>query len=110
MFDDPILRLETWSFPSGHSSGALMIYGMLAYLLARAIPSRWIHDAIAVAAAFLIALIGLSRMYLGVHYFSDVIGGYAAGIVWLAACISGVEVVRRHFGQVALRASRPAEA
>jgi undecaprenyl-diphosphatase len=43
----------------------------------------------------LVLLIGLSRMYLGVHYFSDVVGGYAAGMVWLAACITGLEVARR---------------
>jgi membrane-associated phospholipid phosphatase len=36
--------------------------------------------------------IGLSRLYLGVHYFSDVVGGYAVGLVWLAACISGIEI------------------
>ena len=46
-------------------------------------------------AAALIVAIGLSRLYLGVHYFSDVIGGYAAGAVWLSATISGVEVARR---------------
>ena len=43
----------------------------------------------------LVLLIGLSRMVLGVHYFSDVLGGYAAGVVWLAACITGLEVARR---------------
>ena len=42
--------------------------------------------------AILVLAIGLSRLYLGVHYFSDVVGGYAVGIVWLAACISGVEL------------------
>jgi undecaprenyl-diphosphatase len=46
-------------------------------------------------AAVLVAAIGLSRLYLGVHYFSDVVAGFAAGTVWLAACISGVEVARR---------------
>jgi undecaprenyl-diphosphatase len=43
----------------------------------------------------LILAIGVSRLYLGVHYFSDVVGGYAAGVLWLSACISGVEVARR---------------
>lgn len=47
------------------------------------------------AAALLIVSIGISRLYLGVHCFSDVIAGYAAGILWLSACISGLEVAKR---------------
>ena len=46
-----------------------------------------------IAALFILA-IGFSRLYLGVHYFSDVIGGYAAGVLWLSVCISGIETVR----------------
>jgi membrane-associated phospholipid phosphatase len=46
-------------------------------------------------AALLVVLIGFSRMYLGVHYFSDVIAGYAAGGVWLSALITGAETIRR---------------
>ncbi|HEV2641776.1 MAG TPA: phosphatase PAP2 family protein, partial [Candidatus Elarobacter sp.] len=56
---------------------------------------RGARIAIIAIALVLILAIGLSRLYLGVHYFSDVIGGYAAGVLWLAACISGVEVARR---------------
>jgi undecaprenyl-diphosphatase len=51
--------------------------------------------ALAACTVVLVLLIGLSRMYLGVHYFSDVVAGYAAGTVWLTACITGLEVVRR---------------
>ena len=93
----PLLTARGWSFPSGHAMGSLIAYGMLAYLLVletRQRPRRRLVAAIG-GAALLIFLIGLSRLYLGVHYFSDVIGGYAAGLVWLAACISGVEVIRR---------------
>jgi len=56
---------------------------------------RGAQIAVALCAAVLILAIGLSRLYLGVHYFSDVVGGYTAGVLWLAACISGVEVARR---------------
>jgi len=84
------------SFPSGHAMASLIGYGMLAYVLTL----LWIHRrsaqiAVVLAAALLIIAIGFSRLYLGVHYFSDVVGGYAAGVLWLSACISGVEVARR---------------
>ena len=86
----------SWSFPSGHAMGSLIGYGMLAYVLV----VLWIHRrraqiSVVLGAALLIVAIGLSRLYLGVHYFSDVVGGYAAGVLWLATCISGVEVARR---------------
>jgi undecaprenyl-diphosphatase len=79
--------------------GALVCYGMLAYvLLILWNPSRRMRITIVAATALLIVLIGVSRLYLGVHYFSDVVGGYAAGTLWLSACISGVEVARRWAG------------
>jgi len=95
-WDVPLLTARGWSFPSGHAMGSLVAYGMLAYLLVvREAHPRRQRVAVIACAALLILLIGLSRIYLGVHYFSDVVGGYAAGVVWLAACISGLEVVRR---------------
>ena len=86
----------SYSFPSGHAMGAAIGYGMLAYLVV----AFWLHGrtarvSVVVVTATLIVAIGMSRLYLGVHYFSDVVGGYAAGVVWLAACISGVEIARR---------------
>jgi membrane protein DedA with SNARE-associated domain/membrane-associated phospholipid phosphatase len=95
MWDAPLLTARGWSFPSGHAMGSLVAYGMLAYLLVRERRRRPQRLAVIMCATVLILLIGLSRMYLGVHYFTDVIGGYAAGVVWLATCISGLEVVRR---------------
>ena len=87
---------HSFSFPSGHATMSLVAFGMLAYLLiafwARGARAR---VAVAVVAVVLIALVGFSRLYLGVHYFSDVVGGYAAATVWLAACASGVEIARR---------------
>jgi len=89
------LQHFSWSFPSGHAMASLIGYGMLAYVLTL----LWIHRrsaqiAVVLGAALLIVAIGFSRLYLGVHYFSDVVGGYAAGVLWLSACISGLEVAR----------------
>jgi len=90
------LRHYTWSFPSGHAMVSLIAYGMLAYLLVVLWPNRRsTRISIVLGAALLIVAIGFSRLYLGVHYFSDVVGGYAAGVLWLSACISGLEVARR---------------
>jgi undecaprenyl-diphosphatase len=90
------LSKMSWSFPSGHSMGSLVTYGMLAYLLVLAFKGRH-HLQIAAmsGAVILISAIGFSRLYLGVHYFSDVLGGYSAGALWLSACISGLEISRR---------------
>ena len=95
------LHGESFSFPSGHAMGSLFGYGMLAYLLARFWARTWRQRlTIIVVTAVLVVSIGLSRLYLGVHYFSDVVAGYAGGLVWLATCISGVEITlgrRRHY-------------
>lgn len=68
-----------YSFPSGHALVSCCFYGLLAANARRRQPLAWL------AAALLVALIGFSRVYLGVHYPSDVIAGYAAAVVWLLA-------------------------
>jgi membrane-associated phospholipid phosphatase len=91
-----ILHGYSFSFPSGHAMASLIAYGMIAYLLAVFWAKRWwLRVGIVATAAILILSIGVSRLYLGVHYFSDVVGGYAAGVIWLSACITGTEVARR---------------
>jgi undecaprenyl-diphosphatase len=88
--------VHSWSFPSGHAMGSLIGYGMLAYLLVSlGVHRRGAQFAILASAAVLTVAIGISRLYLGVHYFSDVVGGYAAGVLWLSTCVSGLEVARR---------------
>ncbi len=87
---------ESSSFPSGHAMGSLVGYGMLAYLLLTIwVKRRVIWVAVATVVSVLVIAIGLSRLYLGVHYFSDIVGGYAAGLLWLSACITGLEIARR---------------
>lgn len=84
----------SFSFPSGHAMGSFIAYGLLAYLLLIHTRDVRCQAGIVATAASLIALIGLSRLYLGVHYFTDVIGGFAAGAVWLSVCIVTIHVIR----------------
>src|SRR5205085_7374056 len=86
----------TLGLPTGHAMGSLIGYGLLAYLLVGFIVKRRsAQTAIVTAAAMLIVAIGFSRLYLGALYFSVMIGVYAAGVVWLATCITGIEIARR---------------
>lgn len=94
-FRDPAILESTKSFPSGHSMGSVVGYGFLAYLLWRLLPRKRYRVALVAAVIVLILAIGFSRIFLGAHYFSDVIGGYTVGAAWLAFCISGAETVRR---------------
>ena len=83
-----------WSFPSGHSAGATVAYGMLAYLALRMLPARWHLPAVLLASA-LAFTVGSSRVFLQVHFVSDVLAGFAWGAAWLALCVLGVELGRR---------------
>ncbi len=92
---DPLLVLTSYSFPSGHAMGSMAFYGLLAFLAIQRLSNwRW-RVGVAIAIVFLILLIGFSRMYLGVHYLSDVLAGYAAGFAWLVVTITGVETIIR---------------
>ena len=85
------LALETsFSFPSGHSSGAIVSYGMLMYLALRLLPARW-HVPAAMAAAAAIVTIACSRVFLQVHFASDVVAGLLTGLAWLLVCVSSLE-------------------
>lgn len=84
-----------YSFPSGHAMVSVAFYGMLGYLLwlnlrERSIPAWYVP----VLTVCLIVSIGISRIYLGVHFPSDVIAGFAAGGAWLAACIVALHAIR----------------
>jgi len=94
-FEHPLLLETSYSFPSGHAMESFVMYGMLAYFAVLALESWRARTAVVFGTALLVLLIGFSRMYLGVHYFSDVVAGYAAGGVWLSALITGAETIRR---------------
>ncbi|AFY95414.1 phosphatase PAP2 family protein [Chamaesiphon minutus] len=75
----------TYSFPSGHATGSMVVYGFLAYILAK----QWLKYQIYIyaIASMVIVSIGFSRLYLGVHYPTDIIAGYGIGFLWLATCL-----------------------
>lgn len=82
-----------YSFPSGHAMLSVLFYGMAAYLLARDLTWKG-QVRLGVTAFTLSLLIGFSRIFLGVHYLTDVLGGWAAGVVWLTACVVVLEVIQ----------------
>ena len=91
-----ILHGHSFSFPSGHALASLMAYGMTAYfVIVLRVKKSLSREIVISLATILILAIGVSRLYLGVHYFTDVIAGYAAGTVWLSACVTGAEIARR---------------
>lgn len=88
------LHGNSYSFPSGHTMDTTITFTMLAFVLSRLydLPGKR-RASLYIAAAALIVLVGFSRIYLGVHYPSDVFGGFAAGLAWLTAGLATVHVV-----------------
>ena len=84
----------SWSFPSGHSSGTLVAYGMAAWILMQLLPARWHLPLLLTAVAIALAT-ALSRIVLHVHYASDVMAGFASGSAWLTLCITVAALLRR---------------
>ncbi|HZN96993.1 MAG TPA: phosphatase PAP2 family protein [Gemmatimonadales bacterium] len=82
------------SFPSGHALFAASIFGGLAVLVTDRMENRWLQLLVWLIAVTLILLVGLSRVYLGVHYPSDVLAGYAVAVIWVTAIAVGDRLVR----------------
>ena len=95
---DPVEALASgFSFPSGHSSGAVVAYGMLAYVLIRCLSP--VHAArfrlpLVLSATALAFTIGCSRIFIQAHFETDVLAGFASGSAWLAVCIGSAEWLR----------------
>lgn len=82
---DSLISEETYSYPSGHALGSMVLYGFIANLLAARYPQ--LAKVIYILATIIIGAIGLSRLYLGVHWPTDVIAGYGVGFLWITLCI-----------------------
>ncbi len=95
VFENPIVTLTSYSFPSGHTMMATLLYSTLAVFAVLALRA-WRWRVLAVLVAFLVVLlVGFSRIYLGAHYLSDVLAAIAVGVAWLALCLTAVDTFRR---------------
>ncbi len=95
----PVFEVSAWrqmtgpGFPSGHAIGAVMCYGLLAYLLVPKISSRFWQIGVIVVALLIMLYIGFSRMFVGDHYLTDVLAGYGLGILWTGLVYTSAEWV-----------------
>nr|WP_256336630.1 phosphatase PAP2 family protein [Paenibacillus sp. OK060] len=98
-----IIEVSGYSFPSGHSMAAFSLYGGLAFLIWKHVPTATGRVLMIIVSAIFILTIGMSRIYLGVHYPSDVVGGYFLSGCWLAVCIW---FYQRHLERLSLLQSK----
>lgn len=90
--------VHTASFPSGHSMMAAVVYLSLGVLVARVLPRRRLKVYVLSVAVLATVLVGVSRIYLGVHWPTDVLAGWLAGAAWAAACMAGARALARRGG------------
>lgn len=84
---DHLVSVATLSYPSGHAMSAISFYGFLIYLIYNIKMKRIFKISLIILFSLMIFLIGISRIYLGVHFPSDIAGGYIAGLIWVIFCV-----------------------
>ena len=90
------LVVETsFSFPSGHSMASAALAGVIIYFIIRSRLKVWLKSTAIAAAVIYVALVGFSRLYLGVHYPTDVVGGWLVTSLWLLVTIPVIEKIFR---------------
>ena len=86
-----LIKMTGYSFPSGHAMISIAMYGILIYLINKYIDNKIIKCILITINMLIILLVGISRVYLGVHYLSDVLAGYLISIVYLYIFINKIE-------------------
>ena len=110
---DQVVQATGYSFPSGHAFAATVFYGMLVYLAFRLTKSQGVRALAVALGVAVIGAVGVSRVYLNVHYPTDVVGGWLAGGAWLVASLLLVDLVEMRFrsrAEVREDAARPSDA
>ena len=101
-FDDPLISVGSYSFPSGHTAGATAFYLVLAAFLVSRTYDRGHRMAIVIGSVVAVMLVAYSRMYLGAHYLSDVVAAASSTAAWVVLCLSFVHaLVRRRLVEYA---------
>ncbi|MFT0546432.1 bifunctional DedA family/phosphatase PAP2 family protein [Allopusillimonas ginsengisoli] len=100
VFEQPLVSLSSYSFPSGHAAASTLFYGMLAaFIIANT--SSWNRRVWTALLAFaMVSLVAFSRLYLGAHYLSDVLAALAEGLAWLALCLTGTHTYQQQKQQI----------
>lgn len=98
LVDEALLRLHTFSFPSGHASGTTLLYGFVALVVLVHEHRPWWRWLTGAVALLVIGLVCWSRVYLGVHFFTDVLAGVLEALVWMALCVIALSARRRPIG------------
>jgi len=91
---DHVVYVHSWSYPSGHSLNSMAVLGLLTVLAVRERPGAVRRTLLAAVGVFLVAVVGFSRVYLGVHWPSDVLAGWLIGVLWLTICFTIAHLTR----------------
>ena len=86
VLDFPLVSLSTYSFPSGHTMGATVFYGTILLITVPMLKKWWLQGIAFILAIAMILFVGATRIYLGAHYFSDILGAVLEGTAWLILC------------------------
>jgi undecaprenyl-diphosphatase len=93
-FTNVFYHVSGYSFPSDHAMLSILFYGILTYVISNQGVAWKTRTRLGIAALTLSTLIGFSQLFLGVHYLTDVLGGWSAGVVWLTACLTNIQALK----------------